>query len=112
MTLRLNSSRLLELGFTRSDVATLTTLLARSGIADGSVTPADNQKQFEEYPVTNLEAIEAQRGVEELRHELATTRGEMQALRAKYDELELRVAAIPQHDQLRNRIETIEARLA
>lgn len=50
--------------------------------------------------------------IDELRNELNSARGDMQALRQLADELSARIDAAQQNEQLRNRIETIEGRLA
>lgn len=109
--INLNYEKLMSLGFDRSDIATFKALVSARGVADSVPTATDNSKQFEEWPVTSLEAVEAKRGVEELRHELASTRGDMQVLRGMFEDLAAQLAATSQTD-LRNRIELIEDRLA
>lgn len=111
MTIRLNHAKLMELGFDRSDIAAFVALIDTRGIADQVVTATDNTKQFEEWPVTSLEAVEAKRGVDELRNELASTRGDLDRMRAMIEDLTAQIAASTQTD-LRNRIELIEDRLA
>ena len=134
MTIKLSVAPLMALGFNRADIAALQALLSRSGGAgDVVVTPMDNQRQFEEYAISPLEAIEAQRGVDELRqvqqqqdpmvrelasavdelrNELAASRSDMQALRGLIDELTAASAAPAQAEQLRSRVQSIEDRLA
>ena len=134
MTVKLSIAPLMALGLNRADIAALQALLVRSGgPADDVVTPMDNQRQFEEYAISPLEAIEAQRGVDELRqvqqqqdplihelanavdelrNELAASRADTQALRGLIEELTAASAAPVQNDQLRNRVQSIEDRLA
>lgn len=92
MTIKLNSAMLMSLGFGRADIAALQALVTRSGISDYVVTPIDNAMQFEEFPVTNLEAIDALRAVDELRNELTSARGEIQQLRNRIELIEDRIA--------------------
>lgn len=114
MTIKLNYGLLMQLGFSRADIAALTTVITRSGIAENSLTAADNAKQFEEWPVTSLEGIEAKRGVDELRQ--MQERGQDPAIHElirMVDELSNEQAATRSEVQaLRNRIESLEDRLA
>lgn len=59
------------------------------------IQPADIQAQFEEYPISSTEALEALKAVDELRNEVAQARSDAQILRAMIDELQNSIAAIP-----------------
>lgn len=114
MTIKLNRTKLAELGFSPVDVAALTRVLQRSGTSDDALTPADNAMQFEEWAVTSLEAVEALRGVEELRH-MQQHREDpaIHVLMGAVDELRNELASAKNEVQsLRNRIESLEDRLA
>lgn len=94
MTVKLNQALLMQLGLSRADVAALRALLVRSGgSSDTVITSSDNQMQFEEYAITPPEAIEALRGIDELRNELAASRADMQAVRGRIDELTAQLEA-------------------
>lgn len=77
-----------------------------------SVTANDIQQQFEEYPLTNPDAVEALRGVDELRNAIDSTRSELQSLRSALDDHTATLEAIRTVSDYRNRIELIEDRLA
>ena len=102
-------------------------------VAGGGVAPLDVQKQFEEYPLTAPEAVEALRAVDELRNvvyqqstqtadllaivdelrnESSYAKNEVQGLRAVIDDLISTLSVTPQIDLLRNRVADIEDRLA
>lgn len=110
--LKLNLSALMKAGFTRPDVDALQTILNRSGIGDNAITTLDNQKQFEEEPLTSPEAMKALRLAEELHGELQYIRSDLQSLRAQIEEMQNNQSDRPNLDQLRNRIADIEDRLA
>lgn len=133
MAIKLNLGSLLDAGLSRADMAALRITQKKGGIEDGAVTPADNQKQFEEYAISNLEAQDALRGVEELRqqiagirsandslvtmidelrNDLASSRNDAVMLRTIIDDFTVILSALPTADQFRNRIESIEDRLA
>jgi hypothetical protein len=102
-------------------------------VPGGGIAPIDVQRQYEEYAVTSIEAVEALRGVEELRNadmrgidgrvqemrgqiedlqqEIAKSLNQFNQLREQIEDLASRVPE-PSTDELRNRVETIEARLA
>ena len=77
-----------------------------------TVTASDIQQQFEEYPLTNPDAVEALRGVDELRNTIDSTRSELQSLRSVLDEHTAALEAIRSVTDYRNRIESLEDRLA
>lgn len=83
-----------------------------SVVPGGGVAPIDNQKQFEEYALSVPDAVEALRGIDELRNEIAISKSEVQALRSVVDDLLSSVAVNPQIGAFRNRIESLEDRLA
>lgn len=105
-----------------------------TAIPGGGISPLEVQKQYEEYPLTNPDAEEALRGVDELRNayevrqdplvhelslsvdelrnEIAYSKNDAQALRSVIDDLMIVMAAPQIADSLRNRIELIEDRLA
>lgn len=108
-------------------------LVERTGGISGDSNFSEYINQFFDTPAADPSAREALRGidelrneqrsqdpqihelvnvVDELRNELATSRADTQALRGLIEELTGRIEAAPQDDQLRNRIETIEGRLA
>lgn len=102
-------------------------------VPGGGIPPIDVQQQFEEYAITSTEAVEALRGVaelrsqvdhresasihaletaiEELRCELVAVRNSNDQLRAQLDEQASRILDVPTNE-LRNRVEAIEGRLA
>lgn len=132
MSNKLNLGLMLEMGFDRATVKALEHIQDQVGISDSAPSIADVVKQFEEYALSNLEAQSALAAVEELRGELQATRGYLVSLQAAFDDLTAAVAvlaSIPNYqtqinelnesiaalrgvDQLRNRIESIEDRLA
>lgn len=113
--------------------AMLQTIGGPAVITGGGISPIDVHQQFEEYAASNIEAQEALRGVDELRNagnkssdtrtdelirqvdelrtELASSRNDLSQFRGLLDELSTRITE-SYADQLRNRIESIEDRLA
>jgi hypothetical protein len=109
-------------------------LVERTGGTSGDANFGEYINQFFDPPLVDPGVREALRGidelrtdqnrsqdpqihelgnaVDELRNELAATRADAQALRGLFDELTSSGAAQQQTDQLRNRIESIEGRLA
>ena len=83
----------------------------RSGGFTGPST-VDNAQQFEEYPLSNPDAVEALRAVDELRNELASTRSSLHALQSQIDGLTAAIVSLSSTSEFRNRIESIEDRLA
>lgn len=75
----------------------------------GGAAPVDNTKQFEEYPLSNPDALEALRGVDELRNAIASISNDGQALRSIYDELNGALAGIRNLTDLRNRVDDVES---
>ena len=70
------------------------------------------RNELYDTPPVDVGAREALTAVDELRNELESTRSEVQVLRGLIDELAARIESSQQTDQLRNRIESIEDRLA
>ena len=112
--------------------AVLQTVGGPSVVGGGGIEPITIQQQFEEYAVSSPEALDAQRGVDELRNadrpqdaqiaplmaavdelrnELAYAKNEVQALRGVVDDLLSATAALTVVDQFRNRIADLEDRL-
>lgn len=109
-------------------------LVERTGGTSGDTNFSEYISQFFDAPPIDAGAREALRGVDELRteqsrsqdpqihelanavdelrNELAAARADVQALRGLIDELAAGAAVPQQTDQLRNRIELIEDRLA
>lgn len=87
-------------------------LVDRTGGTSGDTNFSEYINQFFDAPPVDAGTREALRAVDELRNELASSRGDVQALRGLVEELTARIAEPPQTDQLRNRIESIEGRLA
>ena len=76
------------------------------------ITASDMAAQFEEYPLSNPDAQEALRGVDELRNALDSTRSELQSIRTLLDGLTTSIEGIRPATDYRNRIESLEDRLA
>lgn len=113
--------------------AMLQTIGGPAVVTGGGIAPIDVHEQFEEYAVSSIEAQEALRGIDELRNareptsdtrtdelvrqvdelrsELATSRNDTSQLRSLFEELSTRIAE-PYTNQLRNRVESLEDRLA
>lgn len=113
--------------------AVLQTIGGDNVVPGGGIAPIDVQRQFEEYAVTSIEAVEAQRGVnelraemergesprihdllnivDELRNELANSRSQNDRLYSLIEEQAARISDLPTND-LRQRVEAIEGRLA
>ena len=113
MTIKLSIGPLMALGFSRADIAALQALVSRSGgTSDAAVTAIDNQRQFEEYAITSLEAAEALRGADELRNVVQQSDPMIRELMRAVDELRNDMAAVRNLADLRSRIEQIEDRIA
>lgn len=113
--------------------AMLQTIGGPTVVTGGGIAPIDVHEQFEEYAVSSTEAQEALRGVEELRNareaasdtrtnelvrqidelrnELASSRNDVSQLRSLIEEISARIGE-PYSDQIRNRVESLEDRLA
>ena len=86
-------------------------LLDRSGGVSGDTSFAEYLPIFFDVPHTDTSAQEALRAVDELRNELASTRSDLQAVRALLDQaLAMLETPAPTND-LRIRVEQIEGRL-
>lgn len=80
-----------------------------SGVISLLTDAINNINDLRDPPGT-LEGAEALRQTEELRHQLATTRGTVDELRSQIEELRTELAQ-GRADDLRSRIDTIETRL-
>lgn len=87
-------------------------LVDRTGGTSGDTNFSEYINQFFDAPPVDAGTREALRAVDELRNELASSRADVQVLRGLIDELLARAEAPQQTEQLRNRIELIEDRLA
>lgn len=90
----------------------LSRLVERTGGTSGDTNFDEYINQFFDVPPTDAGAREALRAVDELRNEQESTRADLRALRGLIEELAASAAAPLQIDQLRNRIASIEDRLA
>ena len=112
MTSKLNLSLLLQLGLDRASVEALRRIEVKVGASDNGPSIQDTVKQFEEYAVTSTEAQAALREIAELRGEFQMTQTSIKSLQTAVDELLAQISALPSADIFRNRIESIEDRLA
>jgi hypothetical protein len=87
-------------------------LVDRTGGTSGDTNFSEYINQFFDAPSVDAGTREALRAVDELRNELTSSRADVQALRGLIEELAARIAEPQQTEQLRNRIESIEDRLA
>ena len=89
----------------------LTRLFERSGGTTGGTGFNEYITQFFDAPGTDPLLQDVVRAVDDLRHELASSRAELQSLRGLIDEQAAQLAQIRPSDDLRSRIEQIEGRL-
>ena len=88
-----------------------TRLFERSGGTTGSTSFNEYITQFFDAPGTDPLLQDVVRAVDDLRHELASARAELQSLRGLVDDQTLQLAQAGSTDDLRSRIEQIEGRL-
>jgi hypothetical protein len=83
-------------------------LVARVGGATGS--PVSDDAIAEAMMPRGDSGAEAMRAIDDLRHELASTRGDLRAALSRIEDLEAQAESRPSYD-LRARVEEIEGRL-
>jgi hypothetical protein len=87
-------------------------LMERTGGTTGDTNFIQYINQLFEAPLIDPGLQDAVRAIDELRNELSSARNETQTLRAMIEELSSSIAESHSTDLLRNRIESIEDRLA